>query len=286
MDIEKNNKYNHWTILSEGDPLRYANSNKAIRTVNVECVCGKRKDNIILTSITQGNSKSCGCQGLPKKERAEKEITPIPLSTENEQWKEAFEFEGYHISTRGRLFSTKYNGGSFLVTENKVAVSLLINEKYENLNVSKVVYKTFIQNWDESEYTLLHIDENNLNPSLDNLFLARITKTRNDWVTRDLSTMQASAREKSGQRHKDITLKRKDIIEQYIKQEGLSTFLKLPMDLTGVDNLLAVSVDRIDNDKDYTPGNITLVTRFENMGRRNATFEECMNFCTPLICGR
>lgn len=76
------------------------------------------------------------------------------------------------------------------------------------------------------------------------------------------------------------------IKEQYVKQDGLSTFLKLPMDLTGVDNLLGVSVDRIDNDKDYEPGNITLVTRFENMGRRSATFEECMSFCAPLVCGR
>lgn len=40
------------------------------------------------------------------------------------------------------------------------------------------------------------------------------------------------------------------------------------------------------NEKDYEPGNITLVTRFENMERRAATFDECMSFCTPLVCGR
>ena len=82
---------------------------------------------------------------------------------------------------------------------------------------------------------------------------------------------------------KNIT--KKDIIDQYIKQGGLSTFLKLPMDLTAHDRLMAISVDRVDNDKDYEPGNITLVTRFENMGRSNNTFDEFMEFCNNLKFG-
>jgi len=45
-----------------------------------------------------------------------------------------------------------------------------------------------------------------------------------------------------------------------------------------------VSLDRIDNNKGYVKGNITLVTRFENMGRGNMEFEPFMEFCESLRC--
>jgi hypothetical protein len=154
------------------------------------------------------------------------------------------------------------------------------------MHIPVTVYKTFVSDFSQNEYRLVHIDENLYNFDVNNLFLARLTKTGEDWVTTAMRKMASSAREKAGQRCKLITIRRRDIIEQYIKQEGLSTFLKLPMDLTGADNLMGISMDRIDNDKDYEPGNITLVTRFENMGRRSATFDECMSFCAPLVCGR
>lgn len=283
IDIVKNNVYNNWTIISEGKP--YISTKGKVRTVNAKCICGKEKSNITLNSIVHGKSKSCGCQGLPKKEKIEKQVLPIPISTEEEQWKEAFGYDNYYISDKGRLFTTVGNN-RFINKLNNITASLWDKGVRNTMHIPAVVYKTFIEDYNQDEYRILHIDEDIYNFDINNLFLARLTKSKEDWVTRAMGKMIASAREKKGQRRKIITIKRKDIIEQYIRQEGLSTFLKLPMDLTGVDNLLGISVDRIDNAKDYVPGNITLVTRFENMGRRSATFDECMSFCAPLLCNR
>lgn len=58
-----------------------------------------------------------------------------------------------------------------------------------------------------------------------------------------------------------------------------SYFLNIPFDITMQNNLTAPSLDRIDNSKGYEKGNVRIVTRFENMGRRDTPFEEfCNNF--------
>ena len=54
------------------------------------------------------------------------------------------------------------------------------------------------------------------------------------------------------------------------------------MDLTGNNKMTSVSIDRIDNNKGYISGNISLVTRFENMGRGNTDFDTFTKFCSGL----
>lgn len=73
------------------------------------------------------------------------------------------------------------------------------------------------------------------------------------------------------------------MINQYKEQDGLSAFLKLPLDLIGENRLLAVSIDRIKNDEGYIKENIRLVTRFENMGRNNNTYEDFETFCKTYL---
>ena len=76
-------------------------------------------------------------------------------------------------------------------------------------------------------------------------------------------------------RVKEVCITELDIQHQFEKQNGLSHFLKIPMDPTDVFRThfpLAPSVDRIDNTKDYYPNNIVINTRFENNG---------LNRCDP-----
>ena len=120
------------------------------------------------------------------------------------------------------------------------------------------------------------------NAKLENLFLARLTKNGTTWVSKALNGTSYSSIRSGVERIKIRTITRKDIIDQYIKQEGLSYFLKIPLDLFGEDRLRAVSIDRIDNDKGYEHGNINLVTRFENMGRGSNTVEDFILFCSSI----
>jgi|TARA_R100000030_G_C3186300_1_gene107226 hypothetical protein len=76
-------------------------------------------------------------------------------------------------------------------------------------------------------------------------------------------------------RVKEVCITELDIQHQFEKQNGLSHFLKIPIDPYDVFRVhypLAPSVDRIDNTKDYYPNNIVINTRFENNG---------LNRCDP-----
>ena len=83
-------------------------------------------------------------------------------------------------------------------------------------------------------------------------------------------------------RVKDFSCTPEDIERIYNEQGGKSRWLELPidpMDVFRVHYPLAPSLDRLDNDKDYTPDNICISTRFENYGFNRSTDEikdECI----------
>lgn len=80
-----------------------------------------------------------------------------------------------------------------------------------------------------------------------------------------------------------------DLERIFNEQDGKSKWLGLPidpMDVFRVHYPLAPSLDRLDNDKDYTPDNICISTRFENYGFNKATDEikkECVDKLKKII---
>lgn len=81
---------------------------------------------------------------------------------------------------------------------------------------------------------------------------------------------------------KQFTVTAEDIERVFNEQGGKSKWLGLPIDPNDVFRIhypLAPSLDRLDNDKDYTPDNICISTRFENWGFNRASDEtklECV----------
>lgn len=81
---------------------------------------------------------------------------------------------------------------------------------------------------------------------------------------------------------KSFTCTAEDIERIYNEQGGVSKWLQIPLDPMDVFRKhypLSPSLDRLDNDKDYTPDNICLSTRFENYGFNKSSDEiklECI----------
>jgi hypothetical protein len=82
---------------------------------------------------------------------------------------------------------------------------------------------------------------------------------------------------------KEFTCTAEDIERIYNEQDGKSRWLELPLDPQDVFRThypLSPSLDRLDNNKDYTPDNICLSTRFENYGFNKSTDDikdECVD---------
>ena len=84
---------------------------------------------------------------------------------------------------------------------------------------------------------------------------------------------------------KNFTCTADDIERIFNEQNGLSKWLHIPldpMDVFRVHYPLAPSLDRLDNNKDYTPDNICISTRFENYGFNKST-DDIKNECVDKI---
>jgi hypothetical protein len=70
-------------------------------------------------------------------------------------------------------------------------------------------------------------------------------------------------------RVKEFTITWENVERVFLEQNGKSKWLSIPIDANDVFRThypLSPSLDRLDNDKDYTPDNICISTRFENYG--------------------
>lgn len=85
---------------------------------------------------------------------------------------------------------------------------------------------------------------------------------------------------------KEVNITEEDIERIFIQQGGLSASLGIPINLDDIFKShfpLSPSIDRIDNDKDYTPDNIRINTRFENWGFNRASEEDIQECIKRLV---
>lgn len=270
IDIEKENTYGDLTIIKELDTYLAKDGEKE-RVVLCKCKCGNQKE-YKLSYLRSGKVIDCGCI-YKSSLKPKKELKSIPESDVNEQWKP---FNEYLISDKGKAFYIKSR--SYLSDKRfSIKIGGVV------FNIHDIVYRLFKDNYDPLLYKIIFVDSNKYNRSIDNLFLGRITYCgKITWIDRLYNNMRTAGTNSTKNRKKYLTFPKSYLIEQFIKQGGKSAFLKLDMDLTCKDKLLSISVDRIDNTKDYEKDNITLVTRFENMGRGSEDFNIFKSFCDKI----
>jgi hypothetical protein len=134
IEVNIGDKFGHWEILEE-NPY---NKDKDGRNFTCQCVCGEVRT-VPFKRLRKGESKSCGCQGLPPKEKIIKDKI-IPQNTEEEQWKESVSFPNYYISTLGRLF----NYSRQYMFEHKRVYKLRTCTISREFVAKDEVYRTFI----------------------------------------------------------------------------------------------------------------------------------------------
>lgn len=77
-----------------------------------------------------------------------------------------------------------------------------------------------------------------------------------------------------------------DLEKLWIRQNYRCAWLGIPVDLNEIhvaNSPYAISVDRINDDADYTVDNIMLTTRFANLGRCRSNMEQTREFINGLI---
>lgn len=80
----------------------------------------------------------------------------------------------------------------------------------------------------------------------------------------------ARIQKKDGSGHRDLTITLDDIKQLWEDQNGKCYWLGIDMSLEDVlvkNSPFAVSVERIDSNLGYVPGNVALASRFANRGR-------------------
>lgn len=83
-----------------------------------------------------------------------------------------------------------------------------------------------------------------------------------------------------------ITVTPNDLQAIFEEQGGLCYWLGTPLDPNSVfipNNPLAISTDRLDNDRDYSRDNIVITTRFANLGRGSTPADEFRSMADILI---
>lgn len=261
--VEPGDVYSLWTVINETDGY-FHNGEKADRTFLCKCFCGKEKE-VNLQSLKKSSSKSCGCQGLPPKEKIEK-IKIIPEDTREEQWKECVSYPGYYISTLGRLFNYRLQKHLKL---NDNSYSITVDEKSKEFLAIKEMYKTFIGEYDESTYKLIL---NSTKIKLENVELIELDRERKAKLKGVYYEMKNRCTNPNSKDYKNYG-------ERGIRiEESFDTFEKFYM--WAIENGYTLDskleIDRENNDGNYSVDNCRLITKKDNnrnMRRNVMTWE-------------
>lgn len=100
---------------------------------------------------------------------------------------------------------------------------------------------------------------------------------RNPWRKLLNKVKLSASPQASRSRTKKVEITEEDLQDQWKKQNGKCFWLGLDIlieDVYTSNNPFAPSVDRLDNDKDYTKDNIVICTTFANLGRGRVKKEE------------
>lgn len=245
--VSEGDVFNLWTVIKETEGYFDKKGEKVGRTFLCKCVCGKEK-NVHLHSLKKGDSKSCGCQGIIREEKIKKEKI-IPQDTEDEQWKELVSYQGYYISTLGRLFNFKFQ----YMFPKKKSYSVTIDWKEYGFQARNELYKTFIGDFDNKTHTVF--GEKLENIELKETGTKRVRNLRNVY-----SSMKVRCYNENNPDYKNYGARGIYIEESF---NTVDKFIKWSLE-NGYEPDSGLSIDRVDNDGNYSENNCQWVTVKEN----------------------
>lgn len=102
-----------------------------------------------------------------------------------------------------------------------------------------------------------------------------------------LQHLMCNIRERSKRFGYKIEIDRDYLLSIYELQKGLCALTNEPFDLTcrngGVVNPYSMSIDRIDSNLGYVPGNVRIVCSMANMAKGRWTDIELIKFCKQIV---
>lgn len=239
-EFKEGDKFGYWTVIKPDSESYVSPGGHKSTTCEVECVCGKVKT-INKTTLKNGKTNSCGCQGKPRVEKIKKEKV-IPTDTEEEKWKQSVNYPKYYISTLGRLFN--FESQTYIKQKNVHEV-----KRGNNIHIKDEMYRTFIGDFNEdfqvvgelelSTLKLKHVKYKKELIGRYNLMLRRCNNTK------DKSYVSYGA--------KGIKV-----------EESFDTFDKFYNWCINNGYKKDLEIDRIDSTKGYCESNCRFVTKEEN----------------------
>lgn len=219
--------YGLWTVLSETDSYVSPKGEKE-RAFLCKCVCGKEKP-VNLSSLRQGISKSCGCQG-----RVKEELPPIEPKDENI-------FKNFTKGTswkfKEQILTRKKNGSESVKVIYECKCGNIEEKSYLNKDIKLPLKCSYC-------YQSLKYTEENF-PGIERL-------------KRILSNMKARCRNPNTKDYYLYGAKGIDVCKEW---DSLKNFYNWSLDNNYKEDL---TINRKDPDKGYNPENCEWVSKHYN----------------------
>lgn len=103
-------------------------------------------------------------------------------------------------------------------------------------------------------------------------------KVKMSWSKRLVYSTKYTNRKDASRSHLSHTITKEHLEAMYNNQSGLCYYSGIKLDTNRKSKFKAISCDRIDNSKGYTPDNVVLCCRFFNLGRCDGDFNEFKEF--------